>query len=61
MDRDGDLKGDGYIESFDVGDKRLHFLTDFRPRARYLRWIYLNAVLNTAWGSYKLSLFRQIT
>ncbi len=29
--------------------RRLKFQTDFRPRARYVWWTFMNAVLQTAW------------
>lgn len=33
----------------DLDGRRLNFLTNFRPRARYIWWTYLNAILRNAW------------
>jgi hypothetical protein len=33
----------------DLNDRPLKFLTDFRPRARYVWWKFMNAILQTTW------------
>ncbi|OTA98297.1 hypothetical protein M426DRAFT_42164, partial [Hypoxylon sp. CI-4A] len=33
----------------DLDGRRLKFLTDFRPRARYMWWAFLNSVVNTSY------------
>lgn len=33
----------------DLHERKLHFKTDFRPRARYVWWTFLSAVLQARW------------
>jgi HNH endonuclease len=40
---------DGINNLLDLHQRKLVFLTDFRPRARYIWWTFLAAILKTGW------------
>ncbi|RGP63854.1 hypothetical protein FLONG3_9748 [Fusarium longipes] len=41
----------GVTRLLDLHDRKLEFITDARPRARYIWWTFLNAVLRVSWNS----------
>jgi hypothetical protein len=43
--RDGDV----FRPLSDLNERPLKFLTDFRPRARYVWWTFMNAILQATW------------
>ncbi|EYB28008.1 hypothetical protein FG05_30291 [Fusarium graminearum] len=41
----------GFQTIAELHNRKLVFLTDFRPRARYIWWTFLNTILHVAWRS----------
>lgn len=42
---------EGVATLMDLHNRKLVFKTDFRPRARYVWWTFLNTILRTAWNA----------
>ncbi len=49
MSKPGAFLVDGITKLADLHGQKLVFLTNFHPRARYVWWTFLSAVLRTGW------------